>query len=68
MSYAIYLPEAKLQVALRTATKLLPLVARQRKAKWGGLKLVAVSHSIYLLETSVSSAVANSDQVSAPRS
>ncbi|WP_159443271.1 hypothetical protein [Pilibacter termitis] len=29
VSHAIYLPEAELQVALRTATKLLPLVARQ---------------------------------------
>ncbi|WP_268802107.1 hypothetical protein [Pilibacter termitis] len=32
MSHAIYLPEAELQVALRTATNPLPLTARQRKA------------------------------------
>ncbi|WP_268802113.1 hypothetical protein [Pilibacter termitis] len=32
MSHAIYLLEAELQVALRTATKHLPLVTRQRKA------------------------------------
>ncbi|WP_144399478.1 hypothetical protein [Pilibacter termitis] len=30
-SHAIYLPEAELQVALRTATKTMPLVARQTK-------------------------------------
>ncbi|WP_159443311.1 hypothetical protein [Pilibacter termitis] len=35
MSHAIYLLETKFQVALRTATKLLPLVARQRKATRG---------------------------------
>ncbi|WP_159443200.1 hypothetical protein [Pilibacter termitis] len=38
MSHAIYLLETKFQVALRTATQLLPLVARQRKAKRGVLK------------------------------
>ncbi|WP_144399548.1 hypothetical protein [Pilibacter termitis] len=31
MSHAIYLLEAELQVALRTATKHLPLVARQKE-------------------------------------
>ncbi|WP_144399606.1 hypothetical protein [Pilibacter termitis] len=40
MSLAIYLPEARLQVALRTATKLLHFVARQRKAVRGILKSI----------------------------
>ncbi|WP_144399491.1 hypothetical protein [Pilibacter termitis] len=66
MSHAIYLPEADLQVALRTTSHLLPLVARQRKAERGVLKSATVSHSIYLLETKVSSAVAISCQTSAP--
>ncbi|WP_268802082.1 hypothetical protein [Pilibacter termitis] len=35
VSHAIYLPEAELQVALRTATKIQHYVARQRKAKRG---------------------------------
>ncbi|SJZ92567.1 hypothetical protein SAMN02745116_01863 [Pilibacter termitis] len=68
MSYAIYLPEAELQVALRTATKLLPLVARQRKAKRGVMKSATVSDVVYLLATQVASNVANSCQTSAPRS
>ncbi|WP_159443229.1 hypothetical protein [Pilibacter termitis] len=34
---------------LRTATKLLPLVARHRKAKRGVLKSVAVNRAVYLL-------------------
>ncbi|SJZ62169.1 hypothetical protein SAMN02745116_00945, partial [Pilibacter termitis] len=51
MSLAIYLPEAELQVALRTATRLQHFVARHRKAKWGGLKFATVSHAIHLLET-----------------
>ncbi|SJZ55935.1 hypothetical protein SAMN02745116_00725 [Pilibacter termitis] len=50
MRHDIYLPEAKLQVALRTATKLLPLAARNRKAKKCVLKSVAASHGIYLPE------------------
>ncbi|SJZ81451.1 hypothetical protein SAMN02745116_01508, partial [Pilibacter termitis] len=33
VSHAIYLLETKFQVALRTTTQLLPLVARQRKAE-----------------------------------
>ncbi|SJZ92512.1 hypothetical protein SAMN02745116_01859 [Pilibacter termitis] len=49
MSLAIYSPEAELQVALRTATKLLPLRARQRKAKRGVLKSVAVSRAVHSL-------------------
>ncbi|WP_159443168.1 hypothetical protein [Pilibacter termitis] len=51
MSHAIYLPEAELQVVLRTATQLLPLVARQRKAERGVQEFVAVNHVVYLLET-----------------
>ncbi|SKA04298.1 hypothetical protein SAMN02745116_02229 [Pilibacter termitis] len=51
MSHAIYLPEAQLQVALRTATKLLPLVARQRKAEWGDLKSATANTVVHLLET-----------------
>ncbi|WP_078807988.1 hypothetical protein [Pilibacter termitis] len=68
MSLAIYLLETKFQVALRTATKLLPLVARHRKAEKCGLRSVVVSHIVYLLETKVSSDVANSHQTSALRS
>ncbi|WP_144399516.1 hypothetical protein [Pilibacter termitis] len=51
MNHAIYSPEAQLQVALRTATKLLPLVAGSRKAEKCGLKSVAVSRAVHLLET-----------------
>ncbi|SJZ85806.1 hypothetical protein SAMN02745116_01624, partial [Pilibacter termitis] len=51
VSHAIYLPEAELQVALRTATQHLPLTARQRKATRGVLKFVAESRAVYLLET-----------------
>ncbi|WP_144399603.1 hypothetical protein [Pilibacter termitis] len=36
---------------LRTVAKLQPLAARHRKATRGGQGFVAVSHSIYLLET-----------------
>ncbi|WP_159443199.1 hypothetical protein [Pilibacter termitis] len=36
-------------MALRTATKVQPLVARHRKAKKCVLKSVAVSHVVYLL-------------------
>ncbi|WP_144399542.1 hypothetical protein [Pilibacter termitis] len=68
MRHAIYLPEAELQVALRTATKPLPLGARHRKAKRGGLKFATVNHVVYLLETLVSSDVVNSCQTSAPQS
>ncbi|WP_159443299.1 hypothetical protein [Pilibacter termitis] len=51
MSLAIYLTEARLQVALRTATKLLPLGTRQRKAKRGGLKSATANTVVHLLET-----------------
>ncbi|SJZ99223.1 hypothetical protein SAMN02745116_02071 [Pilibacter termitis] len=68
MSLAIYLPEAELQVALRTANKLLPLVARHRKAKKCGLRSVVVSHTVHLLATPVASGIANSHQTSALRS
>ncbi|WP_144399436.1 hypothetical protein [Pilibacter termitis] len=51
VSHAIYLPEAELQVALRTATKTLPLTARHRKAEKCVLKSVVVSRAVYLLET-----------------
>ncbi|WP_078808046.1 hypothetical protein [Pilibacter termitis] len=51
MSHSIYLLETKFPVLLRTATKILPLGARQRKATRGVQELVVVSHSIYLLET-----------------
>ncbi|WP_159443344.1 hypothetical protein [Pilibacter termitis] len=53
---------------LRAVAKLQPLIARQRKAKKCVLKSVAVNHAIYLLETSVSSGIANSHQTSALRS
>ncbi|WP_159443334.1 hypothetical protein [Pilibacter termitis] len=53
---------------LRTATKFQPHVARQRKAKRGVQGFVAVSHAIYLLETLVSSGIANIDPNPAPRS
>ncbi|WP_159443172.1 hypothetical protein [Pilibacter termitis] len=43
MSLAIYLPEAELQVVLRTAAKLLLLAARQRKAKSDVLKFATCS-------------------------
>ncbi|WP_159443197.1 hypothetical protein [Pilibacter termitis] len=43
------MPEAELQVALRTATKPLPLAARQRKAKWCVLEFVTVNTVVYLL-------------------
>ncbi|WP_144399570.1 hypothetical protein [Pilibacter termitis] len=58
----------KFQAVLRTATKLQPLTARQRKAKRGVQVFATVSHSIYLLETLVSSAVANSCPTPAPHS
>ncbi|WP_159443231.1 hypothetical protein [Pilibacter termitis] len=51
MSRDIYLLETKFQVALRTATKLQPLVARHRKAKRGGLKSATVNHVVYSLAT-----------------
>ncbi|WP_159443163.1 hypothetical protein [Pilibacter termitis] len=51
MSHAIYMPEAKLQVALRTATQTLPHVARQRKAERGVLKSATANHAVHLLET-----------------
>ncbi|WP_159443321.1 hypothetical protein [Pilibacter termitis] len=53
---------------LRTVARLQPLVARQRKAKRGVLKSVAVSRAVYLIETQVSIGTANSHQTSAPRS
>ncbi|WP_144399567.1 hypothetical protein [Pilibacter termitis] len=65
MSNAIYLPEAELQVVFRTATKPLPLVARQRKAKKCVLKSAVVSYVVYLLETLVSSDVVNNRQTPA---
>ncbi|SJZ36465.1 hypothetical protein SAMN02745116_00036 [Pilibacter termitis] len=68
MSHAIYLLEAKLQVALRTATQLLPLVARHRKAKRGVLKFATVSRVVYLIATLVAIDTANSCQTSASRS
>ncbi|SJZ53301.1 hypothetical protein SAMN02745116_00657 [Pilibacter termitis] len=68
MSNGIYLPEAELQVVLRTATKLLPHVARHRKAEKCVLRSVVVSHVVYLIETQVSIDVANSHQTSALRS
>ncbi|WP_159443290.1 hypothetical protein [Pilibacter termitis] len=37
VSYVIYLPEAELQVALRTATQLLPLAARQKEKRRGAI-------------------------------
>ncbi|WP_144399496.1 hypothetical protein [Pilibacter termitis] len=49
MSHAIYLPEAELQVALRTATQTLPLAARQRKAKRGVKEVATANHVVYLL-------------------
>ncbi|WP_144399568.1 hypothetical protein [Pilibacter termitis] len=68
MRHSIHLLETQFPVLLRTANKLLPLVARHRKAKRGDLKSVVVSRAVYLLETQVSSGTANSHQTSAPRS
>ncbi|WP_159443226.1 hypothetical protein [Pilibacter termitis] len=51
MSHSIYLLETKFPVLLRTATTLLPLVARHRKAKRGVLKSATANHVVHLLET-----------------
>ncbi|WP_159443312.1 hypothetical protein [Pilibacter termitis] len=50
-SCVVYLLETKFRATQRTVARLQPLVARQRKAKRGVKEFVAVSHSIYLLET-----------------
>ncbi|WP_159443260.1 hypothetical protein [Pilibacter termitis] len=53
---------------LRTVAKLLPLIARQRKAPRGDKEVATVSHVVHLIATLVAIDIANSCQTPAPRS
>ncbi|WP_159443345.1 hypothetical protein [Pilibacter termitis] len=51
MSHVVHLLETKFRATLRTATQLLPLVARPRKAKRGVKEFATVNTVVYLLTT-----------------
>ncbi|WP_144399544.1 hypothetical protein [Pilibacter termitis] len=54
------------RATLRAVAQLLPLVARQIKAKWCVLKSATVNTVVHLLATSVASDIVNSCPTSAP--